>query len=265
MSRLYTTEKKFTNIDEEVKQSKSYKYNPISTDVFTNIVVPMVGPSCEIISDNGKRCVETFQFTNIKNKTTDCSKYCINHILNWLDSVFENKYTIELKTQNDLTNVNGIEMEYDKNRNISDITLMLKNIDKKINLKKYIKSNTNDNDGIFIKTPNYYLKILNNLISISKINNIYKFYEYKIDDEIKWNKDSDDILKKIIIPENIISIYLYMTNVLKNYRNVHDNLILDYLKITIKYTNTNKISKNWNFYGNDISKILWNNIEEDNI
>jgi len=68
-------------IDEKVLKSK------IHNDVVKNIIVPMSQQSCcDIIDDKTHKCGNNYEFTNNK------IKYCIEHIDNWILSLFYTKY-----------------------------------------------------------------------------------------------------------------------------------------------------------------------------
>jgi len=220
--------------DKEEKLNKSktshFKQWPTSIDILKYNIMPMAGHSCDIMGENGTKCNENFVFTNIKNKHTDCTKYCLNHANNWIVSLFKNRYDI-----------------YDEKQNIleSNISINLIEMEMEIEIQEKIKV-------IYKTTDNFYYSI-----------NCYKNYC-----RILISKDLNELNKNINEADVNTNNLLY--EILKNETSIIQFLFLNISynnqkypgirNIIVKYHDNNKISKNWtiSLSGKNIMKEIYN-------
>jgi len=183
---------------------------------------------CEAISDNGNKCDITFQLKTFGLDKVDCRKYCINHIYNWFDHLYN-------------TRLNFI------------ISLIQPNKHSPISSAKY--SYTQSVNNIVINENEIYLYciIINyNSIENNKVNvPLLVFSDYTLIKTINTKKILDKIYKKDYYDfyNNLNKNYkitqlklIYLTNYEKIFENV-DNKTIDFY-YNKKLINNIKVIKN---------------------
>lgn len=215
------------DIEMEIEDEPLFK-QPLPSAIFSNIVMPMVGANCEVISHEGKRCSETFSFTNVKERPNDCSKYCLEHTYQWLNSVFNNKYDVYF--QNNILYSSDIEV-----------------------IELYIKTKIKLPKGCFKTTNNIYYYI-QNLDYNQYYIYIYNDFEYFRLEMKRRRKNINNIVVANYLYE------LFKTNELNTVFEIKFVLEgdVEYIrKIIVKYHNTNKISNNWIVKDGNIIKYIY--------
>ena len=79
-------------------------------DIIKHGILPFVEPSCDIISNNGKRCSETWEFKSKSGKTADCSHYCKQHIDKWFNDIFNSNYIIKMNEKTYKMKIHKVEI-----------------------------------------------------------------------------------------------------------------------------------------------------------
>ena len=126
--------------------NNDYKtYNDLNNDFVdtSNIINEYLG--CQAITNDGKLCNLKYEF-KINDIDNNCELYCVNHIYNWIQKLFNEKYYIlkESDTQGHEAFLNNKTTEFKideiiikSKKNILNIT---NNFDVEI-IKNFIKNN----------------------------------------------------------------------------------------------------------------------------
>ena len=177
----------YKNLSGSFSRSDLYKnYKDLNIDFpdTSNIINQYLG--CQAITNDGKLCNLKYEF-KIDDIDNDCELYCVNHIYNWIQKLFDEKYYI-------LKNPDGV----------SSASLFLKTSNKK---KLEFKI-----DEIIIKSKTNILNINNKTSNIENqiknfINN-NKIYEILLFN----NKNYNDFTEIIVFNENFFDNGWYITN-----------------------------------------------------
>lgn len=148
-------------IKKRKREYKEVNNTSLPTEIWTDIIVPMVQGNCESFTEEGTKCNNPWQF-KIGNKIGNCQKYCILHCNKWVDKLFENPYIV-VGTSSD-----GKEIEYETKLVYEFVINIPLNIAKTIidrnitNEQITIRINSNDSTYSIIYLKTY--RIANKLI-----------------------------------------------------------------------------------------------------
>ncbi len=101
---MKSKKKRSRDNDEEDLDSVMLKMNKID-----------INDHCEAITENSNLCKQQWEFTTRGDKKVDCKHYCKTHIDKWINSIFEDKYVLQLNVTEFKTKEDKDKWEDDNN------------------------------------------------------------------------------------------------------------------------------------------------------